>query len=62
MKRIPRTYARRLRLSVYAIAAAVSLTLAAVVAMKVSDSERGLADANAGGKIQALAVQPTSHR
>ncbi len=58
--RIPRTYTRRMRLSAYAIAAAVSLTLAAVVAMKVSDGEGGVVNANTEGKVQALATQPTA--
>lgn len=55
-KSLSDTYARRVRLSMYAIAAAVALTLAAFVAMSISGGERGLVDA----KFETRPSQPTS--
>jgi hypothetical protein len=46
MKGLPSTYARRMRLSTYAIAAAVALTVAALIAMSLQSQPSGVIDAN----------------
>ena len=58
MKKLSSTYARRVRLSIYAIAAAVALTTAAFIAFTTTGGEPNLANA----KLHEPATVSTSTR